>query len=115
MPMEAPILLEKIVQAALDLKAQNLIQFDMEGKSALADYVIVCHGTSTAHSQGISDKINLDLKHQGILPLGIEGHSGGEWILLDYNEVIVNIFLEESRQLYQLEELYQDHSSKTFE
>ena len=115
MLMKAPFLLTKIIEAALDLKAQNLIQIDMEGRSSLSDYILICHGTSTAHAKGISDKINVSLKHEGVLPLGIEGYSEGEWILLDYNEVIVNVFIEESRQLYDLEELYQDHQLQTFE
>ncbi|MBU2513021.1 ribosome silencing factor [bacterium] len=113
--METPYLLSKITQSALDLKAINLFQFDMEGKSSLTDYMVVCHGTSTAHVQGIADRIAFDLKKDGLLPLGIEGYNEGTWILLDFNAVIVHIFLEETRKLYNFEELFQDYPSKSFE
>ncbi len=113
--METPYLLTKITESALDLKANNLFQFDMEGKSSLADYIIVCHGTSTAHTQGITDRITLDLKKDGLLPLGVEGYNEGAWILIDFNTVIVHVFLEETRELYNFEELYQDFPCKTFE
>ncbi len=113
--METPYLLTKITQSALDLKANNLIQFDMNGKSSLCDYIVICHGTSTAHSKGIADRISFDLKKDGLLPLGIEGHEEGVWILIDFNTVIVHVFLEETREMYSFEELYQDCPSQTIE
>ncbi|MBU3915917.1 ribosome silencing factor [bacterium] len=106
--MDTQPTLDLIVQAALDLKACDLMEIDMEGRSSLSEYVILCHGTSSAHAQGISDKISLTMKKEKILPLGVEGYNEGEWILLDYNSVIVHIFLEETRELYNFEQLFQD-------
>lgn len=113
--MDTTNLLENITESALNLKAINPIQFEMEGKSAISDYVIVCHGTSIAHTQGIADKINFQLKQQGVLPIGIEGYENGEWILMDYNAVVVHIFVEENRELFDLEEIFKEYPQKSLQ
>lgn len=113
--MKQPSLVSQIIQSALDLKARELTQIDLAGKSSLADYILICHGTSTAHTKGISDRIIMDLKKEGILPLGTEGLDSGEWILLDYNTAIIHIFLEENRRLYDLEDVYHDYESRVVE
>jgi len=105
--METNQLLDIIVGTAQDSKALDLVIFDMEGRSAVCDYLVICHGTSRAHTQGIADPIMITLKNQSVQPLGVEGMEEGRWILIDYNTVIVHIFLEEVRQLYQIEEIYQ--------
>ncbi|MCG8337158.1 MAG: ribosome silencing factor [Proteobacteria bacterium] len=113
--MDIPFTLSKISQSASDLKAVDLVQIDMDGKSSLADYILVCHGTSTAHTKGIADKISLNLKKEGILPIGVEGYDSGEWILMDFNTVIIHIFLEETRETFNLEEIYQDFNTTHLE
>jgi ribosome-associated protein len=113
--MDSPSTLSQISKAALDLKAQELVQIDLEGKSSLADFILICHGTSTAHAKGIADKISLNLKQVGILPLGIEGYESGDWILMDFNSVIIHIFLEETRALYDLEQLYHNFNIQRLE
>lgn len=105
--MENKKLLDTIVSAAEDIKARDIVVFDMEGKSAISDYLVICHGTSRAHVQGIADKISITLKKEKILPLGIEGQEEGRWILVDYNSVIVHIFQEAVREQYNIEEIYQ--------
>ena len=87
----------------------------MAGKSSLADYILICHGTSTTHVRGIADRISLDLKKEGLLPLGVEGYESGEWILLDYNTAVIHVFLEENRGFFDLEEVYKDFETTTFE
>ena len=112
---EEPFILNKISQTALDQKALNLVQIDMEGRSSLADYILICHATSTAHARGIADKILINLKKEGIAPLGQEGYETGQWIILDFNAVILHIFLEETRELFNLEELYQEFTQEVLE
>jgi len=104
--MDTKRLLNEIIHSASDVKALDLVEMDVEGKSSVADFIVICHGTSTAHVKGISTKIEMNLKKHKLLPLGVEGYDTGEWILMDYNSVIVHIFLEEIRGNYQLEELY---------
>jgi len=104
--MDTQTLLDLITSTAEDLKALDPVLFDMEGKSSVSDFVFICHGTSTAHTRGIADKMGLTLKKAGELPLGIEGLEEGQWILIDYNTVIVHIFLKDVREQYSLEEIY---------
>jgi len=110
--METTDLLSTITEAAADIKALDMITFDLEGKSSLTEFVVICHGTSTAHTKGIADKIVYTLKRNNLLPLGIEGAENGEWILMDYNAVIVHIFLQEMREHYQIEELFQEFNQR---
>lgn len=105
--METKALLDTIVASAEDIKALDIVVFDMEGKSAISDYLVICHGTSRAHTQGIADRISLTLKKEGVLPLGTEGRDEGRWILVDYNMVILHIFIEDVREQYNIEEIYQ--------
>lgn len=100
--------LEAITHAAHSIKANDVTVVNFDGGSSLADYVVICHGNSTAHTQGIAERIELDLKSRQIYPLGVEGQSTGEWILIDYADVIVHIFTPERRDEFKLEELFQD-------
>ena len=100
-------LLNEIKKAAEELKAEDVIDLDLSNFSAFTDYLIVCHGTSSVHVNGIADKIYLSLKHMGVLPLGVEGKEESEWILMDYDNVVVHIFQEEQRKLYKIESLYE--------
>ena len=110
--MDTQTLLDFITQTADDLKALDPVLYDMEGKWSLSDFVFICHGTSTAHTRGIADKIGLILKKESELPLGIEGLEEGRWILIDYNTVIVHIFLKDVREQYSLEEIYATSPNK---
>lgn len=105
--METPQLLATITDSAKDIKALDLVVIDMEEKSAVTDFLVICHGTSTAHTRGIADRVAMTLKQKGIRPLGIEGQEQGQWILIDYNTVILHIFLEDIREHYSIEEIYQ--------
>jgi ribosome-associated protein len=104
--MDTNSLLTAITEKANDIKALDLVVIDMDGKSAITEYLVICHGTSTAHTQGIADNISLTLKKRDVLPLGIEGMGEGRWILMDYNSVIVHIFQEDVREEYSIEEIY---------
>ncbi|MDH5560188.1 MAG: ribosome silencing factor [Deltaproteobacteria bacterium] len=110
--MQSKKLLENLIELAEETKAVDLVQVDFEGKGILADYMLICHGTSSTHVRGIVDKIELGIKKQKILPLGIEGYTEASWVLMDYNDVIVHVFLEETRNIYQLEELFEQYPSK---
>lgn len=110
--MDTNSILSIITEKASDIKALDVVVLDMEGKSAITDYLVICHGTSTAHTQGIADNIYLTLKQKEILPLGIEGQDEGRWILVDYNSVIIHIFLEDVREQYNIEEIYNTYPKR---
>ncbi|MBT4289470.1 MAG: ribosome silencing factor [Deltaproteobacteria bacterium] len=104
--MDTEQLLKTITSVIEDLKGLEVLSINVENKNAFADYMVLCHGTSSAHVKGISDKIGLTLKKEHLLPLGVEGYNEGQWVLMDYDAVIVHIFTESIRDAYQLEDLY---------
>ncbi len=99
--------LEAITQSILEMKGIDLVTLNIEKRSVYADYMVICHGTSTAHVKGISDKIEMTIKKRKVLPLGVEGYNEARWVLMDYNTVVVHIFLKKTRADYQIEQLYQ--------
>ena len=76
--------------------------------SSLADYFVFATGTSNTHVNALADEMEFQLKEIGVAPPHVEGHRSNSWILLDYDNVIVHIFTEESRQYYDLDRLWQD-------
>jgi len=96
------------VKAALKKKAYDLIALDIKEISSFADYFIICSATSNRQVQAIASSIELDLKKERIYPLGIEGFNEGEWILLDYDEVVIHVFYQPLREFYELERLWAD-------
>ncbi len=93
-------------QRASDKKADNIVILELKEVSSLADYFIVCSGTSDRHVQAIATNIEISMKKEGVLPLGIEGMREAKWVLLDYDDVIIHIFQENDRLFYDLEGLW---------
>jgi ribosome-associated protein len=96
------------VNAALDKKAFDIIALEIKGISSFADYFIVCSGSSNRQVQAIASSIELNLKKEGVYPLGIEGFNEGNWILLDYGDVVIHVFYHPFREFYELERLWTD-------
>lgn len=96
------------VNALLEKKAKELVILNVGGISSFADYFIICSGTSDRQVRAIAAAIQENLKKAGILPLGVEGDDGGKWILLDYDDVIIHLFLESVRSFYDLERLWSE-------
>jgi ribosome-associated protein len=94
--------------AALDKKALDLVVLDVSRISGVADYFLVCSGRSTTHIQTIADAIRDELKAEGVRPRHIEGVPESGWVLLDYGNILVHIFLEDTRAYYALERLWGD-------
>ena len=93
---------------AINYKAQDLVLLDVAEISSFADYFIICSGRSSRQVQGLADHLEESLKEVGIRPLGIEGRREGHWILMDYGDVIIHIFYEPTRQVYELESLWSE-------
>ena len=94
------------VRAAESKKAQDIKVLDLRDVTSFCDYFIICTGNSSRQNQAISDEIYLQLKRQGEMPVSVEGYDGGEWILVDYGDYLVHIFLEKTRTYYDLERLW---------
>ena len=101
-------LLREAVHAAQDRKALDLLVLDLEGVSSFTSNFLICSGTSTRHTQAICDGIMERLKKSGYPPAHVEGYNQGEWILMDFLNFIVHIFLERAREFYDLERLWKN-------
>jgi ribosome-associated protein len=105
---------QAIVTAAQDTKAEDIIVFDMEHRSPITDYVLVCSGRSQAHVRGIAERIDAGLREVGARSSSQEGVQEGSWVLLDFDVVIVHIFHPETRSYYDLESLLAAYPSRRF-
>lgn len=94
---------------ALDSKKGIDIQvIEIGDISVLADYMVIATGTSSTHVKALADEVEYQLDNAGISVSHIEGYRSNSWILLDYVDVIVNVFSDEAREFYDLERLWQD-------
>lgn len=94
------------VRYALDRKAYDLLLLDIGEISSLADYFLICTARSDTQAQAIAESIRENLAAIGVRPLLVEGFTAGQWILMDYGDVAVHIFLEDVRSFYDLERLW---------
>ncbi len=92
--------------AAAERKALEPVLLDLRGASSVADYFLVVSGRSDTQVRAIAEGIDQDLRPLGSRPLAIEGTRLGQWILLDYDDVVVHVFYETTRQFYDLEHLW---------
>jgi ribosome-associated protein len=99
-----------IISALQDKKAIDIVELDLSAlKIALFDKFIICTATSNIHAQALCDHVLLTLKQQlRVLPKGCEGVNNAQWILIDYFDIIVHVFLSESRSFYDVESLWRD-------
>ena len=101
---------------AYDRKAQEIEILHVEEKFVLADYFVVCTGNTEKHVKAISQEITVELKkHHKVACNHIEGYQEGKWILMDFIDVIVHIYLEDMREFYELEDLWADAPRVEFE
>ncbi len=98
----------RAARAAQDKKAVDLVVLDVQALSSVAEYFLVCTGRSVTHVATIADAIRDELKASGVRPLHAEGVAESGWLLLDYGDVLVHVFLEETRDYYALERLWGD-------
>ena len=95
-------------EAASERKARDIVILNLSGLGLMADYVVICDGTSDRHVSGIVENVLLRNKEKGLLPLGAEGMRGGRWALLDYGGVVIHVFHAPVREYYNLEGLWPD-------
>lgn len=100
-------------QSALEeLKAKDVVQIDVRGKSSVADFMLIASGTSSRHVKSIAEEVVRFAKNLGVMPLGMEGEREAEWVLVDLGDVIVHVMLPRVRELYALERLWSVGDSK---
>ncbi len=99
-------LLAAILAELQDNKAEDIVQIDLRGKSAIGDYMVVCSGRSTRQVTAIAEKLVETLKADHGVLSKIEGKDTGDWVLIDTGDVIVHVFRPEVREFYQLEKMW---------
>ncbi len=93
-------------KAAIDKKAERLKLLDLTELSGFTDYFVICSGTSDRQVQAIADSVTLSMEEVGLELRSTEGHGEGRWILLDFGDVVVHVFLDALREYYDLESLW---------
>ena len=97
----------KTVRAALEeLKAKDVVEIDVRGKSSVTDFMVIASGTSTRHVKSIANEVVVFAKKLDIMPLGVEGEREAEWVLVDLGDVVVHVMLPRVREFYALERLW---------
>ncbi len=104
--LQGKALRDFVIDKIDDLKGQDIIALDVQGKSSITDCMIICTGTSSRHVMSIADHVVQESRAAGLLPLGVEGENSADWIVVDLGDVIVHVMQEESRRLYELEKLW---------
>ena len=92
----------------MDKKAKDVLVLDLQGLTQIADYFVICSGESTTQVKAIAEEIERRFDASGVKPLGREGRKNNLWVLMDYGDIIVHIFEEETRTFYELEKLWID-------
>ncbi len=104
---------EKIAKILVDRKAEDVVAIDVSGKSDVADYFVIASGRSMPHTRALIEHVEEEMDKIGIGPTRREGVKEGRWAVLDYGDVIVHIFNDETRVFYYLEKLWGDEDNIT--
>lgn len=105
-PPAAAALLGEVHAAVEEIKARDVVEIDVRGKSSVCDFMVIASGTSTRHVKSIAEEVVKFCKRLGIQPLGVEGEREAEWVLVDLGDVIVHVMLPRVREFYALERLW---------
>ncbi|MCR5645181.1 MAG: ribosome silencing factor [Bacteroidales bacterium] len=99
-----------VVEAMDSLKGKEIVTLDLrETGTSVTDYFVICHANSKTQVDAIADKVIDQVRENNkVKPYHVEGRDNTEWILIDFVDVVVHIFLQSARQFYQLEELWAD-------
>ncbi len=107
MEQEKENIVQKICQAIYDKKGFNILALQVDGISTITDYLIIAEGNVDRHVVAIAQSVVKEIEEElGFRPYHMEGVNSGDWVLIDYVNVIVHIFMPESREKFRLEELW---------
>ncbi|MEK4028740.1 ribosome silencing factor [Pseudobacillus sp. FSL P4-0506] len=106
--MGQPELLQRVVNAADDKRAENIVVLDMQGISLMADYFMICHGNSDKQVQAIAREVKEQAEELGYGVKRMEGFDEARWVLIDLGDLIIHVFHRDERLYYNLERLWGD-------
>jgi ribosome-associated protein len=104
--MESEQFAQYIVAALDDLKAVNTVTLDVRPLTDVMDFMVITSGTSNRHVKSLASHVSVEAKKQGMAPMGTEGEDAGEWVLVDFGDVVVHVMLPATRDFYDLERLW---------
>ena len=104
-----------IGELLLDKQAEDIIVLDVKKLTSVTDFVIICTSKSTTQSKAIIDHVRQEMKDSDAIPLSVEGYENLNWVLMDYANVVIHVFLPEYREFYDLERLWGDAESYKIE
>lgn len=110
-------LVQSVVHGMLERKAKEIVTIDLRKiPNAVTNFYVICHGTSNTQVEAIAESIGIEVDKQlRDRPVHVEGADVAEWILLDYVDVVVHVFQEQSRRFYNLEDLWADAEMTTID
>ena len=97
-----------VVKAMEDKKANNVVVLNLKGISLIADYFVICHGNSDTQVQAIADEVRKQAGELGVPVRGTEGFETARWVLVDLGDVVVHVFHRDEREYYNIERLWSD-------
>ena len=104
--MESQQLKQFVKDKIDDMKGRDVIELDVRGKSSITDTMIICSGNSKRHVSSIAENVMVEAMKAGHAPGSVEGKETGEWVLVDFGDVILHVMQDETRDFYQLEKLW---------
>ncbi|AXF75218.1 ribosome silencing factor [Erwinia tracheiphila] len=104
--MQGQTLQDFVIDKIGDLKGQDIISVNVQGKSSITDCMIICTGTSTRHVASIADHVVQASRAAGLKAMPVDSRISTDWVVVDLGDVIVHVMQEESRRLYELEKLW---------
>lgn len=93
-------------------KAEDIEVIDLRNRTLIADYFVVCTGTSNTHIKAIADGLLSDGRNEGLKKTHVEGYSQAKWVLVDYGDIVVHVFAREEREYYDIESLWKATAAK---
>ena len=112
-----PVLLSKEIENVLSQhKGLDINKINLKKKSSIADFMIICSGTSSRHVISLSNYLITELKKINLRTLNVEGKSNGDWVLVDAGDIIIHLFKSEVRDYYGLDQMWENNNfNKTYE
>lgn len=104
--MDIDVLKDKVIDLLDSMKAKDVQTFNVTEMTSVTDYMIVSSGTSNRHVRSIAAHVLEGLREEGVRPMGSEGEEHGEWVLIDYGDVVLHVMQPQTRDFYHLEKLW---------
>ena len=100
---------ERIIHCIMEKKGEDIVVIDLKGISSISDFFVITTGNSNVHLKAIAEEIREKMKkEENVIPWHVEGYEAQKWILIDYVDIVVHIFDQETRSYFTLEKLWDD-------